>query len=314
MEIRTKSARRLSIYINSLLLLGLLLIAPNLIPLAAADLQITVIQNNDNRYFEQTNKNLDILLGETFKISVISTDAIGAEHQRLQVSDFIITLGIDAALKIAKKYDSKKIVSAYITLKQQHRYQDELDSHTIVLLDQPLSRYLAFTALILQPRSIGIISSNKLTLNKKQTKVLSELNFNLQQYEFQQQANPLTIVRQLLKNNDAHLLLPDDGVYNRNTLKGILLTSYRSRKPVISYSPSHVKAGALASIFSSPSDIGVQLASVVRRLTSQPSLVKPGIEFAKNFSITVNSRVAHALGINLPDETELTDRLNELSQ
>jgi ABC-type uncharacterized transport system substrate-binding protein len=117
-----------------------------------------------------------------------------------------------------------------------------------------------------------------------------------------------------LKNNNALLLLPDDNVYNNNTLKGILLTSYRSRKPVISYSPSHVRAGALASMFSSPSDIGLQLASVIRHLIVKRRQAKPIIEFAQYFSVEVNSRVARALGINLPDEEKIIDRLDELSQ
>lgn len=314
MEIREKSARRLSIYFSNSLFLGLILIVPSLLPLAAANVQISVVQSNDNPYFEQTNQSLNRQLDENFQVSVINADTIDTQHQKLQTSDIIITLGIDAALKIAKKYDTKNIVSAYITLNQKQRHQEKLDNHSLVLLDQPLSRYLAFTALVLQPRSVGIISSKKWTLNKKQRDMLTKFNLNLQQYEFQKQANPLTTVRQLLKNNDAHLLLPDDSIYNRNTLKGILLTSYRSRKPVISYSPSHVKAGALASIFSSPTDIGSQLASVIRRLTVKPRQAKPIIEFAQYFSIAVNNRVAHALGVNLPDEAKLTDRLNKLSQ
>jgi putative ABC transport system substrate-binding protein len=313
MGIRKISARRLSICISKPLFLGLLLIIPRLVlPVSAANVQITVIQSNSNAYFEKTNQSLIRQLGDTFQVTVINADTIDKQRRTLQSSDIIITLGIDAALKIAKKYDTKNIVSAYVTLNQQQRHQTKLDNHNIVLLDQPLSRYLAFTALMLQPRSAGIICSKKLTLNKKQQDILRKFDLNLQQYEFQKKSNLLTMVRQLLKNNDAHLLLPDDNVYNPNTLKGILLTSYRSRKPVISYSPSHVKAGALASIFSSPSDIGSQLASVIRRLTDNPAQTKPLLKFAQFFSIAVNRRVAHALGIKLPDNVKITERLNEL--
>lgn len=317
MKIRKKSTRKLTIYISKPLLLGLLLVMPGLLlPLAAANVQIAVIQNNDKPYIEQTNQSLTRQLGrgDTFQMSVINADTVDTQHQKLQASDIIITLGIDAALKMAKKYGNKNIVSAYITLNQQQRHQAKLDHHNLVLLDQPLSRYLAFTALMLQPRSVGIINSNKLTLNKNQRDILSEFNLNLRQYELQKQADILTMTRQLLKNNDVHLLLPDDRIYNRNTLKGILLASYHSRKPVISYSPSYVKAGALTSIFSSPSDIGSQLASVIRRLTVKRKQAKPIIKFKQYFSITVNNRVAHALGLNLLDEAKITVRLNELSR
>jgi ABC-type uncharacterized transport system substrate-binding protein len=311
----TKQSLFLEVPISKPLLLGLLLVVPSLLlPLAAANLQISVIQSNDNSYFEQTNQSLSRELGDAFQVTVINADTVDTHHQKLQASDIIITLGIDAALEIARKYDTKSIVSAYLTLNQRQRHQTKLEHHSVVLLDQPLSRYLAFTALMLQPRSVGIIGSKKLTLNKKQQDTLSEFDFKLDQYEFQKQTNLLTTVRQLLKNNNAFLLLPDDNIYNNNTLKGILLTSYRSRKPIISYSPSHVKAGALASIFSSPPDIGLQLASVIRQLIVKRQLTKPIIQFAEYFSVEVNSRVARALGINLPNEKKITDRLNELSQ
>jgi putative ABC transport system substrate-binding protein len=314
MRIRGALARRLSIYIGKPIFLGMLLIVPCLLPLAAANVQITVVQSSDNSYFKHTKQSLSRELGDAFKITVINADTVNTQQKKIQASDIIITLGIDAALEIAKKYDTKNIVSAYLTLNQQQRHQDKLEHHSVVLLDQPLSRYLAFTALMLQPRSVGIISSKKLTLNKKQQDILLKFNFNLNQFEFQKQTNLLTTVRQLLKNNNALLLLPDDNVYNNNTLKGILLTSYRSRKPVISYSPSHVRAGALASMFSSPSDIGLQLASVIRHLIVKRRQAKPIIEFAQYFSVEVNSRVARALGINLPDEEKIIDRLDELSQ
>jgi putative ABC transport system substrate-binding protein len=311
----TKQSLFLESPVSKPLLLGLLLVVPSLLlPLAAANVQISVIQSNENSYFEQTNQSLSRELGDAFQVTVINADTVKTQHQKIQASDIIITLGINAALEIARRYDTKNIVSAYLTLNQKQRHQAKLKHHNLVLLDQPLSRYLAFTALMLQPRSVGIVSSDKLMLNNKQQDILAEFHFKLDQYEFQKQTNLLTTVRQLLKNNNAFLLLPDDNIYNSNTLKGILLTSYRSRKPIVSYSPSHVKAGALASIFSSPSDIGLQLASVIKHLIVKRQQTKPIIQFAQYFSIKVNSRVARALGINLPNEKKITDRLNELSQ
>jgi putative ABC transport system substrate-binding protein len=311
----TKKSLFLESPVNKPLLLGLLLVVPSLLlPLAAANVQISVIQSNDNSYFKQTNQSLSRELGDAFQVTVINADTVNTQHQKIQASDIIITLGIDAALEIARRYDTKNIVSAYLTLNQKQRHQAKLKHHSLVLLDQPLSRYLAFTALMLQPSSVGIVSSDKLMLNNKQQDILAKFHFKLEQYEFQKQTNLLTTVRQLLKNNNAFLLLPDDNIYNSNTLKGILLTSYRSRKPIVSYSPSHVKAGALASIFSSPSDIGLQLASVIKHLIVKRQQTKPIIQFAQYFSIKVNSRVARALGINLPNEEKIIDRLNELSQ
>ena len=307
MNNRKDSIRSLQICLSILLL-----IVPCLVSLATASIQITIVKSNDNSYYDQTEQALTQQLGVDFQLSVINTDALVAQEKKLRTSDVIITLGIDAALKISGKFTTNKIISAYITLKQQRQYQAELENHTVVLLNQPLSRYLAFTSLMLKPKSIGIINQKKLTLNQHQNETLKQFNLDLRQYQLEPQSNPLTTVRTLLKHNDVHLILPEESIYNRDTLKGILLTSYRSRKPVISYSPSHVKAGALASVFSSPSDIGSHLSSIIKRFASKSKPAKPTVEFAQHFSIAINKRVAHALGVNLPDETRLLSQLKEM--
>ena len=119
-------------------------------------------------------------------------------------------------------------------------------------------------------------------------------------------------MRNLLRYNDALLMLPNRQVFNRESLKGVLLTGYRNRKPVISYSPAHVKSGALASIYSSPDDIGKHLALLVERKLRQPQQVLPAYEYARFYSINSNHRVARALSIDLPDEQQIRDMLEEL--
>ena len=110
------------------------------------------------------------------------------------------------------------------------------------------------------------------------------------------------------------MMLPRQSVYNRDTLKGVLLTGYRNRKPVISYSPAHVKSGALASIYSSPIDIGRHLATLVNRQLKNPAQKTRGFEFARFYSIRTNPRIASALGIVLPAERELRSALDRLQR
>jgi hypothetical protein len=124
----------------------------------------------------------------------------------------------------------------------------------------------------------------------------------------------LTRVKQLLKNNDVHLLLPDASVYNHQTLKSILLTSYQNKKLVINYLSPHVKADELAPIFSSYIDKGSQLTSDIKHSIVKRQKSMPIIRFAQNFLVEVNSKIAYALSSKLPNKAKLTARLNELSQ
>ena len=108
-------------------------------------------------------------------------------------------------------------------------------------------------------------------------------------------------------------MLPRGSIYNRDSLKGVLLTSYRYRKPAISYSPAHVKAGALASIYSSPADIGRHLALLVEHRLEDPSWRWPAFEYARFYSIATNRRVARSLDLDLPGEDEIRRQLDRIA-
>ena len=109
-------------------------------------------------------------------------------------------------------------------------------------------------------------------------------------------------------------MLPRQSVYNRETLKGVLLSCYRQRRPVVSYSPAHVKSGALASIYSSPEDIGRHLSILVERRLEHQKSGKDNYQYARFYSIAVNRQVARSLGMELPDHDELRKRIDGLGQ
>ena len=71
-----------------------------------------------------------------------------------------------------------------------------------------------------------------------------------------------------------------------------------------------MRAGALASIYSSSTDIGRHLALVVKQLSGEERIDGPRFEFARFYSISSNRRVAQALAVTLPDEASLRSALD----
>jgi hypothetical protein len=286
-----------------------------LLPLGAANFKIVVIQNNVNSYFEKSSSSLKHKLGNALHLWVINADLVDDLLQKLKPNNIIIiTLNIEAALKIARNYGTKNNLGTYITLDQQHRHETKPNILNVASLDQQLSRCLDFTALMLQRQSVGITSSDSLVINEGQQDVFSGINFSFRQCEFQKQANHLTRVRQLLNNNDIHLSLPDVSTYNHQTLKSILLTSYQNKKLVINFLSPHIKADELAPNFSSLIDIGSQLTSDIKHSIVKCRKSMPIISFDHNFLVEVNNKIAYALGSKLTDKAKLTARLNESSQ
>lgn len=279
--------------------------------LADGDVHIGIVKSSNNSYFSQTIQTLINQTSKAVHLSVLDIDSDLGNSTLLQESDLIITLGVSATQAITSIYPEKLVVSAYLTERQLKDQELQQKGHLAVLLNQPLSRYIAFSHLVLNAKSIGIINHSSIKLNRKQRKLLQQLDLNITQYQIVQSGNLLPRIRQLIGQNDTLLMLPDHTIYNRDTLKGVLLTTYRSRTAVISYSPAHVKSGALASIYSSPSDIGRHLGDVLNQFLRRGAISGESPQYARYYSTKFNHRVARAYGLTLPDEAELHTRLDK---
>ena len=294
------------------ILCGLVLLASSQASAQPAISQIIIVKSSDNSYFNQSIETLIKQVDRTAQFKVVMprdlhTVVVTGEEQQI-----FVALGQSAAEAVSRLDGGVSAFNAYLTEEQSRDLN--LGNQVAVLLDQPLQRYLAFCRLILAVDSVGIITEQLIVLDPGQSDLLQVLDFSLNQYQIDPLNKLLPVLRQLLTQNDALLMLPRQSVYNRDTLKGVLLTGYRNRKPVISYSPAHVKSGALASIYSSPVDIGRHLATLVNRQLENPARETRGFEYARFYSIRTNPRIASALGIVLPAERELRSALDRLQR
>jgi len=292
------------------LLYGLMLLLPGLANSADELHQIVIVKSSDNAYFNRSVETLINQLDQSIRFKTILVTDLTQDFDSGENNRLLVTLGQPAAEAVGRLHSGLPTLSAYLTREQSLdlQYRDQ----SAILLDQPLIRYLAFCKLLLSANTVGTIDANEITLNASQVALLDRLDFELKQYRIDASNKLLPVLRRLLRENDALLMLPRQAIYNRDTLKGILLTSYRNRKPVISYSPAHVKSGALASIYSSPTDIGKHLAQLINKKLQDPSFDIPAYEYARFYSITTNRRVARSLGIDLPAESDLRSALNGL--
>ena len=284
------------------------------VALADKENQIVIVKSSDNHYFNQSIETLINNSTQSLRLKVINVTSVKEETSLLEQSKLTIALGIKATRTITRHFPGKPIISAYLTEEQWQHLKPTGKTHIAVLLDQPLTRYLSFSHALLNAESVGIVNFDPIKLSQKQSRILSRLKLRLLQYQPEHADQLLATIRQLIRRNDALLMLPNQRVYNRDTLKGILLTTYRNNTPVISYSPAHVKSGALASIFSSPEDIGKHLGDILNQYLSNKLTSKNTAEFARYYSIVTNSRVAHSLGLELPDTNILRQKLSEVEE
>jgi len=110
----------------------------------------------------------------------------------------------------------------------------------------------------------------------------------------------------LLDGSDALVAIDDPIIYNADSLKTILLSSYTRNKVLIGPSAPFINAGSLSTTFSTPG----QTAQSITRVLARPW--RPGaITYPHYFSVLSNAQVARSLGFPPPDDDALAEQLRQ---
>lgn len=187
-------------------------------------------------------------------------------------------------------------------------------SLSAIVLDQPVARQLGLIRLLFGEHGrIGIpLGPYSLRLQAEIEQAAARLNLAHDTETIDSAEELMPRISRLLDRSDILLTLPDPELFNRQTVRYILLGSYRKRVPVIGFSRSYVKAGALAAAYSTPRQIGRQAGEVIMALQTDPARPLPPLMEPAYFSVAINQRVAHAFGLGRLSEEKLTHELIRL--
>jgi hypothetical protein len=184
-------------------------------------------------------------------------------------------------------------------------------SVSAIYLDQPLERQARLIRLAFPDiRRVGVLlSAEQDALAGELDEALRTHKLSLVQGTLTAEERLITPLENVLAEAELLLAVPDPLVFNRNTAQSLLLTSYRYRDPVLGYSRSLTRAGALLSLHSSPAQIGRQTAEWVSGAMQSVPVRLPAASHPVYFSVSTNEQVARSLGFSLPTEAELEKRL-----
>lgn len=252
----------------------------------------------------------------TLKITVVDL----SEVEKLTVaenSELVIALGVRALEASSKLKFTTPVLGIFTPLptynRLLHKSGRRLGNFSAIVLDQPYKRQIGLAKILLpKARNLGILlgpTSNRYEDFLKQAAERHGFSVNVE--EIQSDADLIPKLEKIFEFNDVLLAIPDPLVYNRETAQPILLTSYRHEVPVFGYSRSYVKAGALASVFSSAKHLAKQAAEIAKK-TQQASNRLPPPQVPKYFSVIFNRQVQRSLGLQLADENEVYQQLLEL--
>lgn len=235
------------------------------------------------------------------------------ENRRL-----IVTIGRQAAVNVASLNPEVPILHTLIPHKvfQQLPKSNRAPSVSAIFIDQPIQRRLLLLKVAMPDRTrVGVLvspASKEIEYDIARNAKRYGLHPIFERLDDEKQLG--SVLKQLLDRSDVLLATPDPFIFNRNTVRNILLSSYHHQTPVIGFSAAYVKAGAIAAVFSTPEEIGRQAGEVAAKYLTDQNDRLPPPAYPKYFSVVSNQSVSNSLQIVLPTAEQLEARLREASK
>lgn len=183
-----------------------------------------------------------------------------------------------------------------------------------IYLDQPWDRQLDFLqAALPDRRRIGLLYSSDTRLDiARLRRDVAKRGGSLVSQAIRSAEEIFPGLETVLNDSDMLLAIADNSIYSNSNIRNILLTNYHHGVPLIGLSLSYVNAGALCAIFSTPEQLAEQAGSAVIFFARTRQL--PESQYPADFTVAVNQQVARSLGIKLPAQETIRDRMNAVAQ
>ncbi|MES2036377.1 MAG: ABC transporter substrate binding protein [Pseudomonadota bacterium] len=290
---------------------------------------ITILLSEEGSAYTEFSNQLNTLLssqasqGNAAKntIKVLSLNNYKSEDlSRNANNQLLIAVGTPAMTAMAQKPPAMPVLNVLVPrntfqkiAKQYGRHQDP-HHFSAIYFDQPWHRQLGLIRISMPGRNrIGLLlskDSNEMLVGLPA--IAKEMDMQINVETVNDDSELLPALRRLLNNSDSLLALPDAAIYNRNNIPSILLTSYRQKVPLFGFSAAYVKAGALAGVYSSATQIAQQVAEIIQ--TQPNSAYLPLPQYPRHFSVNVNTQVSRSLSLEIDDEVSLTRKLKSLAE
>jgi hypothetical protein len=217
----------------------------------------------------------------------------------------ILIIVSENLLPLLKSNSYKAKFALYVNSNEYFKSQHK--NATALFSDQPLKRQVLLIKSIFDNKKVQLGIAYQ---DKTYEKIIDDISIQnplltINSYEINT-PNIIRSVTKIIQNNDVLLTTSENTIYNSDTIRPILLSSYRHQTLVIGPTEGFVKAGALATVLSTPDQYTSDIVSMVNYYIDTKKLPAP--QYPSNFAVKINYSVAESLGLTLPSEEELRRR------
>jgi putative tryptophan/tyrosine transport system substrate-binding protein len=291
---------------------------------AQTDSIAVVVSENTEAYLQVADRvrlRFELENPERARFITIPAQSLDAKNTEALASyQLVVSVGVRAATLI-NNFDLR--VPVLHTLVPRAAYDQIMFGKTTavknisaVFIDQPVSRQLELVRLA-APQVIrvgALLGADASATGRALEQAAKPLGLQMDLETLKSAEELPSALKRLLARSDALLALPDAQVYNQSTLQGILLNAYRSGQPVFGFSAAQVKAGALASVYSTPEQIGNHAAELLLKAGEGNKWTLPAAQYSQYFSIAVNREVGKSLGLQIDEDIVIHEKLKRSSR
>ena len=175
---------------------------------------------------------------------------------------------------------------------------------TALYRDQPLTRQLQLAKWLLPNLRHAAVLRSEMPLPLSAAELERNTGVTISEMVATADDEWPKLLAQAMRSNDVLLGIDDATIYNGDTIRSILLTTYRHNRGVIGPNRAFVTAGSLASCYTASDQYLQQLMAMVAAALQERKLPRP--QYPKTFRVAVNPQVAVSLGLTIPSEEALT--------
>jgi ABC-type uncharacterized transport system substrate-binding protein len=283
-------------------------------PAQSAPYLLTVILSENSGAYKEFSDSLNELLKDS-DVSITVTDTI----QPPPPSNLVVAVGMKAATVVIKS-NAPNILNVMIPqaghskLLQENPKRDIKSHYSTIYLDQPLDRQIKLIAAAFPDRRrLGVIfepeKTNEINTIKKYS---NDYGLELYANEVNSNTSMFESLQNVLQHSNVLLALPSPTIYNSTTLRNILVSTYQSKIPLVGFSASYVKAGAMCAVISTPAQFAKQTSTVILKFIETGEL--PPAQHPTLFEISVNDRVAQSMGVSIDSPDELFKKMSTIKR
>lgn len=292
---------------------------------AHAELRVVIVSSDSTAAYADASKAMiaslelaGVTRGDIQQLTVIEWTVAKAQVMARNPQAFV-ALGTEAATSLARTKLTSPVLSALIPRSSFERVLHESGrkasaQFNVLYLDQPMQRQLALIRLALPyAKRVGILWGPDSWTRAPALRPLASANgLVFQEARLDVNSSLFSALQSVLENSDVMLALADPLIFNSNSIQNILMTTIRSRVPLVAFSPAYVRAGAVLALYSTPTQAGVQAAQWAFGALTNRALPDLPLEPA-DFEISVNEQVSRVLGLSF-DVNALTSALKRQEQ